>query len=176
MFGLGLIRQFPSIPSTQFRPWISKSHINLAKMCTGGDSISRRLGYQRKSLKYERFSFNRVYRSRSPEVWPPKLWTMKNIWVSLLSVSLALFQYVEAAEESPSGSKCKKIQVRKEWRALSRGEKKAWIDAVNVSTQVSNVNLICSFPITICSASIVDLHQEIWNHPSIRRNMVNSTL
>ncbi|KAB5590088.1 hypothetical protein CTheo_6478 [Ceratobasidium theobromae] len=56
---------------------------------------------------------------------------MKNIWVSLLSVSLALFQYVEAAEESPSGSKCKKIQVRKEWRALSWGEKKAWIDAVN---------------------------------------------
>ncbi|KAB5589296.1 hypothetical protein CTheo_7266 [Ceratobasidium theobromae] len=53
---------------------------------------------------------------------------MKTSWASLLSVSFAILQCANAVSAT---RKCKSIEVRKEWRALSRKEKKAWIDAVN---------------------------------------------
>ncbi|CAE6475621.1 unnamed protein product [Rhizoctonia solani] len=48
------------------------------------------------------------------------------------SLSLALFQVTSATDTSTLGSgKCKSIEVRKEWRTLSKPEKRAWIKAVN---------------------------------------------
>ncbi|KAJ1300864.1 hypothetical protein OPQ81_002503 [Rhizoctonia solani] len=57
---------------------------------------------------------------------------MRDSWIRLLSLSLTLLQLTSASETSTPGSgQCKSIEVRKEWRALSKSEKKAWIKAVN---------------------------------------------
>ncbi|CAE6448076.1 unnamed protein product [Rhizoctonia solani] len=57
---------------------------------------------------------------------------MKDVWIFLSSLSLALLQVTSASDTSTLGSrKCKSIEVRKEWRTLSKPEKKAWIKAVN---------------------------------------------
>lgn len=57
---------------------------------------------------------------------------MKSIWISLLAAALGSFDSASASEALvPKANKCTSIEVRKEWRAFSRKEKKAWIDAVN---------------------------------------------
>lgn len=46
-----------------------------------------------------------------------------------------------AVGSSPSQT-CSSIEVRKEWRALSKAERKAWIDAVNVSLPHSTSHIL----------------------------------
>lgn len=50
----------------------------------------------------------------------------------LLTLSLSMFQLASAADIATlSSGKCKRIEVRKEWRSLSKSKRKAWINAVN---------------------------------------------
>ncbi|CAE6486168.1 unnamed protein product [Rhizoctonia solani] len=57
---------------------------------------------------------------------------MNDLWLLVSIFSLSLLQITSASEISTLGSgKCKSIEVRKEWRTLSKPEKKAWINAVN---------------------------------------------
>ncbi|KDN46163.1 hypothetical protein RSAG8_04390, partial [Rhizoctonia solani AG-8 WAC10335] len=58
---------------------------------------------------------------------------MKDLWILLSSLSLTLLPFACAASEAATlgSGKCKSIEVRKEWRTLSKPEKKAWINAVN---------------------------------------------
>jgi hypothetical protein len=52
---------------------------------------------------------------------------MKNI------LSLALSTLAVLVAGANTSNTCSSIEVRKEWRALSKAERKDWIDAVNVS-------------------------------------------
>lgn len=72
---------------------------------------------------------------------------MKSVWVHLL-VAAAMSVPLAAADAVAAGaSKCSSIEVRKEWRSLSRKEKKAWIDAVNVSFLSTDVGVCADFPL-----------------------------
>jgi hypothetical protein len=59
---------------------------------------------------------------------------MKTTCLPLFCLALVFVSSAGAFEDtSAKGNKCSTIEVRKEWRALSKKEKKGWIDAVNVS-------------------------------------------
>ncbi|CAE6451834.1 unnamed protein product [Rhizoctonia solani] len=65
-------------------------------------------------------------------VSPLPLSTMRGFWTRFSALSLTLLQLTGASGTSSLGSdKCKSIEVRKEWRSLSKSEKKAWVNAVN---------------------------------------------
>ncbi|CEL62844.1 hypothetical protein RSOLAG1IB_10520 [Rhizoctonia solani AG-1 IB] len=57
---------------------------------------------------------------------------MKDFWAVALLCLLAPLQVSSTILSSaPESGECKSIEVRKEWRALSRTERKSWINAVN---------------------------------------------
>ncbi|CAE6340562.1 unnamed protein product [Rhizoctonia solani] len=57
---------------------------------------------------------------------------MRGFYISFSTSLLALSYFANAIGASTIGSKkCNSIEVRKEWRALSKSERKAWISAVN---------------------------------------------
>jgi hypothetical protein len=59
---------------------------------------------------------------------------MRIVLIQLLTLAFSLVPFATASENlATNANRCSKIEVRKEWRALSKKEKKAWIDAVNVS-------------------------------------------
>jgi hypothetical protein len=64
---------------------------------------------------------------------------MKTTCIPLFGLAMALVSFANATQNiATKGNKCSTIEVRKEWRALSKREKKGWIDAVNVSPGYRN--------------------------------------
>jgi len=63
----------------------------------------------------------------------------KNIFLALL---LTFFTAVQAAPAPADKKGCSKPLVRREWRALSEGERTEWVDAVKVGP-IHQSSLLC---------------------------------
>lgn len=83
---------------------------------------------------------------------------MWNILVNFLAVAVALVLFVTASDVNTAKTgNCSRIEVRKEWRSLSRKEKKAWIKAVNVRSSSLNTDSMSTFLtsyVLICATSV----------------------
>lgn len=75
---------------------------------------------------------------------------LKNIYLALL---FTFFTTVYAASETKGG--CEKPLVRREFRSLSEGERKEWIDAVKVKNQGAQ-----QFAIVIANSAAIVSRQE----------------